>query len=157
MEHYLITHGHQHLGCNSGHNDAGFAQLDNLILPDDVTRVIVGTGQRFEEMLLRFYQRGKLSTNLPRYFSPFCGGPEAFDTPDEIILVTGTRICLEAEYIGMDNHWGFNPQGFIRSQPDNALFLTGSELMQALHVDRPAHGALYCLSRNNKIKLLQRG
>lgn len=157
MGHYLITHGQRSNGRDPGHNEDGYIQLDNLVLPNDITQVVVGTGRRFEEMLLRFYQNGKLSPNLPRYFSPFCGGAEGFDAPDEIILVTGTSISFKAEYIGMSNRWGFNPWGFIRSQPERTLFLTGGELMLALGVAKSTRGALYHLSRNNRIKLLQQG
>ena len=157
MSHYLVTHGHRQNGPDPGHNQDGFKQLNNLVLPNNITRVVVGTGRRFEEMLLHFYQSNQLSTELPRYFSPFCGGAEGFDVPDEITLVTGTCISLKAEYIGMNNKWGFNPHGFIRSQPERTLFLTGDELMMALGVTQPTRGALYHLSRNNKVQLLRQG
>lgn len=157
MGHYLITHGHRYNGRDPRHNADGYAQLNKLTLPADIVRVVVGTGRRFEEMLLYFYQTEKLSCSIPRYFSPFCGGAEGFDAPDGIILVTGTCISFETEYSGMSNKWGFNPWGFIRSQPDKTLFLTGGELMKSLGVEQPSRGALYYLSRNNKVQLRQQG
>lgn len=140
---YAITHGLRHAGRDPGHTEAGFNQLDKLALPENIPLLVAGEGRRFEEMLLRFYQNKNLSPALPRYFTPFCGGAAGFDAPDDIVLVTGTRISLKDEYLGLANTPAFRAWEFVSLQPDGTLFLTGGEFLTALGVAKPAKGAIY--------------
>lgn len=126
---YLVSHGERKNGANPKHKKGGLEQIQNLPIPIDIARFIVGTGNRFHEVFktIRRFRRGLY---VPVFFSPFCGSADGLDPDDTIVMANGGR-CLNTKYLGLDSPW-FDAWGLVNSHPDRTLFVAGGELMIAL-------------------------
>jgi hypothetical protein len=139
---YLITHGDTFDGVDPGHTMLGFVQINALKLPDCITLIVAGTGKRFLEVLKVVHNK---MLDVPVKYSPFCGGPECSDDPDNVVLPTGL-IISRREYIGISNKstimWEFVQT--LSNESLNVLLCAGSELARALGV-KFKQGQLYTL------------
>lgn len=160
---YAITHGDRHSGHNPEHTSYGNRQIASLkpiireLMPV-VRRIIIGTGERFQEMEDHF-AIGEWPYDGPeqpeRFFSPFLGTADGFDPPDRIVI--GHRdngahpSCSPKEYIGIRDSRFFQPWYFVAMQPENTLFLTGGEFMLALGIAKPHKGSIYRIDPAKKL------
>lgn len=129
---YLVSHGERKNGANPKHTGKGLEQIRNLPIPTDVTRFVVGTGNRFHELWLIIEVYHNLnSLYKPLLFSPFCGSADGLDPPDTIVMANGAACQIGTEYLGLESPW-FDAWGFVGSQPDRTLFCAGGELLIAL-------------------------
>lgn len=158
---YLITHGDREEGVNPIHTDKGREQILRLEIPADVTKLVIGTGNRFQEIANMIYSKGG---DYPCLSSPFCGGVEGIrmDTepgkPNMILTASGFEIP-EDQYLGLRNTIGFDPWVFVEGQDAGTLFCAGGELLLALGFEgRPPKGALFAIDVETKtVTLFQQG
>lgn len=159
MLRYAITHGLRNGGFNPEHTAAGIAQLRNLVVPQGITNIVLGTGERFEEIFAALFHMNEPpfddNPNRPKiWYSPFVGSADGFDPPDRVILGHrddgNHRSCRLADYIGVANARAFDAWAFVGSLPEGTLFLTGGEFMLALGVEKPSKGALYWIDSKTK-------
>lgn len=146
---YLITHGDRSFGPNPTHTKKGIEQLKALQVPGNVSLVVVGTGDRFQEILKII--DSKLG-EIPIKYSPFCGSADGLEADGNIILVNGKLVNLKNDYVSISNSPAFNPWEFIDSFPDNTLLCAGGELMITLGLKSiNEKGQLYELHPENKM------
>ncbi|MFA5926158.1 MAG: hypothetical protein WC831_04440 [Parcubacteria group bacterium] len=135
---YLITHGERiPETANPGHTEEGLAQIRSLVLPADVSLIMAGTGQRFEDILKIISEKLK---GVPVKYSPFCGGAESRGSNKTIILASGNVIPAES-YVGLKAADIFDPWRLLEAVPDRTLFLAGGELLGALGFQSIKHKA----------------
>jgi len=146
---YLITHGERDFGVNPSHTRKGISQIEELVLPEEISLVIVGTGARFQEIYTAMINVGCLSIDIPTRYSPFCGSADGLEANGKVIMVDGTTVSLD-DYIGIRSDC-FDAWRFISSFPDNTLLCAGGELMTALELsDINKKGRLYELDPETK-------
>ena len=127
---YLVTHGKRNFGVNPSHTRDGILQIEKLVLPEEVSLVVIGTGWRFKEIYKTMIGRGYLSQDTPVKYSPFCGSADGLEANRDVILVNGVTVSLD-NYISLRSDC-FDAWRFISDLPDRTLLCTGGELMMAL-------------------------
>jgi hypothetical protein len=132
---WLVTVGNYGTGYNPGLTADGREKILSLtpaVALLKPTRVLVGTGTRFQEtfMLLEVAMRG-----APLGFSPFCGGPECLQENGQVAVYDG--LAVEAEdFKGLVDRPGFYAREFLVHLPNKTLVVTGNELVTALAMRR---------------------
>ncbi len=166
---YAITHGLRTNGFNPLHTPEGIAQLRNLVVPQGITNIVIGTGERHEEIFATLFHMNEPpfegNPNRPKiWYSPFVGSTDGFNPPDRIILGHrddgNHRSCRLADYLGVNTHPAFDAWAFVHSLPDETLFLTGGEFLIALGMSgfETKRGALYGIdAEQQSISLVAQG
>lgn len=152
----IITHGHVRSGVDPEHTPSGIHQIRMLELPFIPSVVFVGTGKRFFEVCRALIEERRLAEQAHVIATPFCGVSDFLDTnQDKIWFASSIPPCPTSHYYGLANTPGFDAWQFVTAQPDDALFLAGPELMNALGVKDPEKGALYKIDgRSRTLELL---
>ncbi|MBU2545501.1 hypothetical protein KKC65_03585 [Patescibacteria group bacterium] len=129
---YLVTHGERLFGVNPSHTYDGILQIEKLVLREEISLVVIGTGARFREIYNTMINRGHLQQDTPVKYSPFCGSADGLEANKDVILIDGTTVSLD-DYISIGSNC-FNAWKFISSLPDKTLLCAGGELMTALEL-----------------------
>jgi hypothetical protein len=137
---HLVTHGERFFGVNPEHSCGGIRQIEKLVLEEEPSLVVIGTGARFIEIYNTMIEQGNLRKNTPVKYSPFCGSADGLEANKDVILADGTTVSLN-DYINIGSDC-FDAWGFISSLPDNTLLCAGGELMSALNF-KSEKGQLY--------------
>ncbi len=127
---YLVTHGERNFGMNPSHTSDGIQQIKKLVLGEEISLVVIGTGRRFQEVYDTMISQGHLRRDIPIKYSPFCGSADGLEANKEVILVINVTVSLDC-YISIGSDC-FDAWRFISDLPDNALLCAGGELMIAL-------------------------
>ena len=148
---YLITHGgHVNFGGNPPLTEEGKKEIRKIVVPTDVTTIIVGTGFRHFETRWEIDLSHLTAKHVETLFSPLVGSAEVFEAPGKVRLAKG-HTCDVGRYIGpYDSRW-FAPWKFVEAQVDGTLFIGGFEFLRALDSRvELAHATLYQLNCDAK-------
>jgi len=146
---YLVTHGKRIFGIDPSHTSKGIKQIENLILPREISLVVIGTGTRFQEIYEAMIDRGHLRKDTSVKYSPFCGSADGLEANKDVILVINVTVSLD-NYISIGSSC-FDAWRFISDLPDRTLLCAGGELMMALGLkDINEKGQLFELDPINK-------
>jgi hypothetical protein len=153
---YAITHGIRNGGADPSHTPEGIKQIEAL-RPNNIARVVVGTGLRHIQILETLIRIGELTENTKSMISPFVGSADAYNPSEGGIVLPSRYQCPLEDYIGINNP-RFDIWGFVSDQIEGTLFLCGAEFLSALGVGKPAKGALYAVDIDTRAcTLLQQG
>ncbi|QQR78083.1 MAG: hypothetical protein IPJ68_03240 [Candidatus Moraniibacteriota bacterium] len=160
---FLISHGKRYEGFNPLHTKDGREQLARLTIPSGVTRVVAGSGRRFQEIADAIRRKLPIASDVPFETSPFCGSCDGIrfgKNPGEgdMIVLSEGEVPVE-KYLGLVGTPGFDPWAFVNGLGNGALLCGGGELLLALgYSGVPPKGALFGLDALTKeITLLQQG
>jgi len=146
---YLITHGERNFGVNPSHTDEGIQQIGNLVLPEKISLVVIGTGKRFQQIYCMMINSEYLQQDTPIKYSPFCGSVDGLEADKDVILASGITVSLD-NYISIGSNC-FDAWKFVSDLPDRTLLCAGGELIIALGLKSiKEKGCLYELNPEAK-------
>jgi hypothetical protein len=156
---YLITNGFRDLGYNPKHTAGGKKQIQSLVtaVPDNISRIVMGTGVSFVEICEILIATGRIRSDIPKIFSPFCGTADGL-RKDGMIITCGDIPVKNETYHGPAKSPAFDSWKFISCFPRNTLFCANCELLIALNSKATSkEGCLYQIDNIMNVTLIRDG